>query len=138
MLPTISYLGVGSYIFYVQCYSCTFFTSDIATVYSNREVRLREYCLQYTIIFYPVSSCAYPLFWCTCMAIDLNSGEFLPDIMCVWVCCHPIYSGRQTCGRTSRGHTGGISHRIYPPSFCGACLNIYREKDTAVPLSRRP
>ena len=23
--------------------------------------------------------------------------------MCV--CCHPIYSGRQVCGRTSRGHT---------------------------------
>ena len=22
------------------------------------------------------------------------------------VCYHPIYSGRQTCGRTSRGHTG--------------------------------
>ena len=29
--------------------------------------------------------------------------------MCV--CCHPIYSGRQTCGHTSRGHTGGRSHR---------------------------
>ena len=26
-------------------------------------------------------------------------------------------------GRTSRGHTGGRSHRIFhPPSFCGACL----------------
>ena len=23
----------------------------------------------------------------------------------VYVCCHPIYSGRETCGRTSRGHT---------------------------------
>ena len=22
------------------------------------------------------------------------------------MCCHPIYSGRQVCGRTSRGHTG--------------------------------
>ena len=35
--------------------------------------------------------------------------------LCVCVCCHPIYSGRQTCGRTtSRGvtqedcHTGFI------------------------------
>ena len=26
--------------------------------------------------------------------------------VCVCVCCHPIYSGRQTCGRISRGHTG--------------------------------
>ena len=31
-------------------------------------------------------------------------------------------------GRTSRGHTGGRSHRIsHPPSFCGACLNFSRE-----------
>ena len=26
-----------------------------------------------------------------------------------------------------------ISH---PPSFCGACLNFYREKDSAVPFPR--
>ena len=25
---------------------------------------------------------------------------------CVCVYCHPIYSGCQVCGRTSRGHTG--------------------------------
>ena len=41
-------------------------------------------------------------------------------------------------GRTSRGHTGGRSHRIFhPPSFCGACLNFSREKDSAIPLPRR-
>ena len=43
-----------------------------------------------------------------------------------------IYSGRQTRGRTSRGHTVGRSHRICPPSSCSACLNFYREKDSAV------
>ena len=49
--------------------------------------------------------------------------------MCVCVCCHPIYSGHQACGRTNRGHTtGGRSHRIsHPPSFCGACLSFSRE-----------
>ena len=57
---------------------------------------------------------------------------------CVCVCCHLIYSGRQVCGRTSRGHTGGRSHRVSPPSFCGACLNFSREKDSAVPFPRRP
>ena len=32
-------------------------------------------------------------------------------------------------GRTSRGHTGGRSHRIsHPPSFCGACFNFSRER----------
>ena len=43
--------------------------------------------------------------------------------MCV--CCHPIYYGRQAYGRASRGYTGERSHRIYPPSLCGACLNFY-------------
>ena len=29
-------------------------------------------------------------------------------------------------GRTSRGHTGGRSHRTFPPpSFCGASLNFF-------------
>ena len=38
-------------------------------------------------------------------------------------------------GRTSRGHTGGRSHRIFnPPSFCGACLDFCREKDSAIPF----
>ena len=43
-------------------------------------------------------------------------------------------------GRTSRGHTGGRSHRIsHLPSFCGACLNFSSEKDSAhVPFPRRP
>ena len=31
------------------------------------------------------------------------------------------------------GHTGVFP----PPSFCGACLNVSREKDSAVPLPRR-
>ena len=34
--------------------------------------------------------------------------------------------------------TGGKSHRISPPSFCGASLNFSREKDSAVPFPRRP
>ena len=42
-------------------------------------------------------------------------------------------------GCTSRGHTGGRSHGIsHPPSFCDACLNFSREKDSAVPFPRRP
>ena len=42
-------------------------------------------------------------------------------------------------GRTSRGHTGGRSHRIFnPPSFCGACRDFCREKDSAIPFPRRP
>ena len=49
------------------------------------------------------------------------------------VCCLPIYSGRQACGRTSGGHIGRRPHRILnPPSFCGACLNFSRDKDSTV------
>ena len=59
--------------------------------------------------------------------------------VCVCVFCHPIYSGPQTCGCTSRGHTGERSNMIsHPSSFCGACLNFYREKHSAVPFPRRP
>ena len=27
---------------------------------------------------------------------------------------------------------------FHPPSFCGACLNFSREKDSAIPFPRRP
>ena len=38
-------------------------------------------------------------------------------------------------GRTSRGHTGGTSHRIsYPPFFCGACLKIFLARRTQQPF----
>ena len=58
--------------------------------------------------------------------------------VCVCVSCHSMYFGHQACGRTSRGHTGRRSHKIsHPPSFCGACLNSSREKDSAVPFPRR-
>ena len=41
-------------------------------------------------------------------------------------------------GRRSRDHTRGRSHWIsHPPSFCGACLNFSREKDSAIPSPRR-
>ena len=49
--------------------------------------------------------------------------------MCVFF---PFILDIKFVGRTSRGHTGGRSHRIlHPPSFCGACLNFSREKDSA-------
>ena len=59
--------------------------------------------------------------------------------MCVCV-FFPFILDTKFVGRTtSRGHTGGRSHRIFhPPSFCGACLNFSREKDSAIPFPRRP
>ena len=59
---------------------------------------------------------------------------------CVCVCVFfPFILDIKFVGRTSRGHTGGRSHRIsHLPSFCGACLNFSREKDSAIPFPRRP
>ena len=59
---------------------------------------------------------------------------------CVCVCIFfPFILDIKFVGRTSRGHTGGRPHRIsHPLSFCGACLNFYREKDSAIPFPRRP
>ena len=58
--------------------------------------------------------------------------------MCVCV-FFPSILDVKFVGRTSRGHTGGRSHRIFhPPSFCGACLGFCREKDSAIPFPRRP
>ena len=76
---------------------------------------------------------------------EVKSTKSLSRV-CTRVCCHLIYSGRRTCGRTSREvtqeegpATGGRSHKTYPPSFfCGACFNFYREKDSAVLFPRRP
>ena len=60
--------------------------------------------------------------------------------VCVCVCVFfPFILDIKFVGRTSRGHTGGRSHRIsHPPSFCGACLSFSREKDSAFPFPRRP
>ena len=60
--------------------------------------------------------------------------------VCVCVCVFfPSILDIKFVGRTSRGHTGGRSHRIFnPPSFCGACLDFCREKDSAIPFPRRP
>ena len=49
---------------------------------------------------------------------DIGSGTCV--CMCVFF---PFILDIKIVGRTSRGHTGGRSHRIpHPPSFCGACL----------------
>ena len=66
------------------------------------------------------------------------------ECMCVCVFfSHSFWTSRSLdvpAGVTQEeGHTGGKSYRIFhPPSFCGACLNFSREKDSAIPFPRRP
>ena len=62
-------------------------------------------------------------------------GQLNSVCVCVFF---PFILDIKFVGRTSRGHTGGKSHRIsHPPSFCGSCLNFSREKDSAIPFPRR-
>ena len=62
----------------------------------------------------------------------------VPAVSCVVCVFFPFILDIMFVGGTSRGHTGGRSHRIsHPPSFCGACLNFSREKDSAIPFPRR-
>ena len=59
--------------------------------------------------------------------------------MCVVCVFFPFILDIKFVGHTSRGHTGGRSHRIsHPPSFCGACLNFSRKKESAIPFPHRP
>ena len=69
-----------------------------------------------------------------------NVGEKPTVILYTCVCVFlPVILDIKFVGRTRRGHTEGMSHRIFhPPSFCGACLNFSREKDSAIPFPRRP
>ena len=70
---------------------------------------------------------------------DCLNTPILLTARCACVCVFfPFILDIKFVGRTSRGHTGGRSHRIsHPPSFCGACLNFSREKDSAIPFPRR-
>ena len=69
-------------------------------------------------------------------------SDLCAEIIIITVCVcvfFPFILDIMFVERTSRGHTGGRSHRIsHPPSFCGACLNFSREKDSAIPFPRRP
>ena len=73
------------------------------------------------------------------IVIDVFDSH-IQRIVLVCVCVFfPSILDIKFVGRTSRGHTGGRSHRIFnPPSFCGACLDFCREKDSAIPFPRRP
>ena len=60
-------------------------------------------------------------------------------VLCVCVgVFFPFILDIKFVGRTSRGHTGGRSHRIFHPPFCGVCLNFSREKNSAIPFPRQP
>ena len=87
-------------------------------------IRLRRY----TILVNKASEVQVLRGWENVFGVFVRVCVFFPFILDI-----------KFAGRTSRGHTGGRSHRIsHPPSFCGACLNFSREKGSAIPFPRRP
>ena len=71
--------------------------------------------------------------------IDHDNTKKRKEFVCVVCVFFPFILDIKFVGRSSRSHTGGRSHRIsHPPSFCGACLNFSREKDSAIPFPRQP
>ena len=73
-------------------------------------------------------------------SMAVNLPHIILFILCQCACVFFLFIlDIKFVGRTSRGHTEGRSHRnSHPPSFCGACLNFSREKDSATPFPRRP
>ena len=70
-----------------------------------------------------------------CSLFRYHHIHHLP-VLCVFF---PFILDVKFVGCTSRGHTGGRSHRIsHPPSFCDAYLYFSREKDSAINFPRRP
>ena len=89
---------------------------------------VRSFCFHYL----SVSS-----FQTAAMTCDHTSPSFPPSPShregCILIVCvfFPFILDIKFVGRTSRGHTGGRSHRIsHPPFFCGACLDFSRKKDS--------
>ena len=97
-------------------------------------------CLRYTLTCIASHVTSRPLSDTFCITRVIMSSCPLHTNSVVCVCVFfPSILDIKFVGRTSRGHTGGRSHRIFnPPSFCGACLDFCREKDSAIPFPRRP
>ena len=132
------------------CNLYVLFTSHFQLIYSGLSWRHRSFLL-------PRSQCCvqrmyiYVLCMYVCKVYSLLRAytttiphrdiyHTLLGMVCVCVCVFfPIILDIKFVGHTSRGHTGARSHRIFhPPSFCGACLIFFREKDSAIPFPRRP
>ena len=74
---------------------------------------------------------------CAVASAVAGCGE-LCVCVCVFFFFFPFILDIKFVGRTSRGQTGRSYRISHPPSFCGACLNFSREKDSAIPFPRRP
>ena len=96
--------------------------------------------MYYACMYVKYTVCCVHIYTTTIPHRDIYHTLLGMVCVCVCVCVFfPIILDIKFVGHTSRGHTGARSHRIFhPPSFCGACLIFFREKDSAIPFPRRP
>ena len=71
-----------------------------------------------------------------CTAV-LSRCKFSPPTVCV-LCFPPVHSGHQVRWTYQPGSHRREVTQDFSSTFCGACLNFSREKDSAVPFPRRP
>ena len=89
------------------------------------------------ILFYFFCSADHERDWPPCIVTLAVTTVSFGMYVCMYV-FFPFILDIKFVGRTSRSHTGGRPHRIlYPPFFCGACLNFSHRKDSAIPFPRR-
>ena len=66
---------------------------------------------------------------------SLRGAPLFVGVLCVFS-SHSFWTSMDVpAGVTQEEGNTGV---FYPPSFCGACLNFSREKDSAIPFPRRP
>ena len=70
---------------------------------------------------------------------DNSNSQSRNSVKCVCVCFIPIHSGHQVRWTYQPGsHRRKVTQDFHSPSFCGACLDFSRRKDSAIPFPRRP
>ena len=98
---------------------------ELLSLLVNSRSGINRFCKNYRIWCHILHKIVYCIYCCRAVCVVCVFFPFILDIKFV--------------GRTSRGYTGGRSHRIsHPPPFCGAFLNFSREKESVIPFPRRP
>ena len=110
---------------------------DASTISQTPTTHYANTCVKLTIVAHlsfseriTIANLSYNLFLGTLVELGVAFFDQIAGplrIACVCVCVFfPSILDIKFVGRTSRGHTGGRSHRIFnPPSFCGACLDFW-------------
>ena len=106
------------------CHCCYYFQQKVyrlIRLFQGKNLIFHVSSLHSVLTLFP----SLQVFFCLLLA----DGEAVQWYVCVVCVFFPFILDIKFVGRTSRGHTGGRSHRIsHPPSFCGACLIFFARR----------